>query len=108
MTEVRDRTANGVSFGVFGGYNMQRDRFIGGVEVEAASSAVEVMGQGIPGSANAPTLNASFDSITHRINGDISARARLGYLATPRLLIYATGGLAIANMTTFVTCRAAS
>lgn len=105
-TEVRDRAANGVSFGLFGGYNIQRGGLVGGVEIEGATSSVEVMGQGIPGTVNPPIFNAASDSVTHRINGDLSARARLGYLVTPQMLVYGTAGLAIGNMTTFVSCPA--
>jgi opacity protein-like surface antigen len=46
-----------------------------------------------------PAISASgFDSVTANLNWLGTVRARLGYLVTPNLLLYATGGLAYAGV----------
>lgn len=76
-------STDGVLGGVHGGYNVQMDKFVVGGEVDATASGVG---------------NKSF---TEKIRNNwlASARARAGYLVDPQLLVYGTGGLALADVT---------
>jgi outer membrane immunogenic protein len=78
------------------GANWQSGRLIGGLEIDLS-------GTGIKGSTSnsvaAPGI-LSQASQTDKFDRLGSARARIGYLATPSLLLYATGGPGWARMVT--------
>jgi len=80
-----DRAENtGTATERFAGTSFFRKTSVGANSVEALLAAF-----------TNPALSASgFDSISADVNWLGTARARLGYLVTPNLLLYATGGLA--------------
>ena len=80
---------DGTTGGVYAGYNYQRGTWVYGLEFNVES-------------ANIKGDDAKWpfgDKITAKINGQGAARARVGYAFGPALL-YATGGLAFANVKT--------
>ncbi len=88
---------NGVIGGIQGGYNWQlAERWLVGIEADndgvskkGTSGAVAT----VPIAGTANTLRQS-DSVSSSIDYLGTVRARLGYLFTPTLLLYGTGGLA--------------
>lgn len=90
--------SDGAAFlgGVQAGYNWQLDRFVLGVEGDLQGTALEaaVAVQGLPG---APAGGALFDHFTAETNWTGSLRARAG-VTVDRFLLYATGGLAVADV----------
>jgi outer membrane immunogenic protein len=88
---------NGVIGGIQGGYNWQlAERWLVGIEADndgvskkGTSGAVST----VPIAGTINTLRQS-DSVSSSIDYLGTVRARLGYLFTPTLLLYGTGGLA--------------
>ena len=83
--------------GVHLGYNWQlAPRWLTGVEADAGWGDSKKTIAGIPGTVCTPACVpfAQFDSSSVRETWDASLRARLGYLLTPTLLVFATGGVA--------------
>jgi outer membrane immunogenic protein len=91
---------NGVIYGGQFGYNLQANRLVYGLEADLSASEmsqttnvtpiIQNNGTPLPGGGN---LSAHQD--TSRFG---TMRARIGFAATPRLLIYGTGGVAIARV----------
>ena len=80
---------NGATGGVFAGYNYQSSNWVFGAEADAEISGV-----------NGDNPNWPFgDNTTAKIVAQGSLRGRLGY-AFDNSLVYATGGLAVANIKT--------
>ena len=82
---------NGVEGGGQLGYNYQYGRFVGGVEADIAwadANASQTY-QGPAGAGGAPTSN-----VAAKLDDLGTLRLRLGYLITPRVLLYGTGGYA--------------
>jgi outer membrane immunogenic protein len=77
----------GVSGGVEGGYNFQFNSFVAGVEADFQGTSI-TSGGGYRGLYLGPVLNR----ISLPWFGTI--RGRAGYLVTPTLLVYGTGGFA--------------
>jgi outer membrane protease len=90
--------SDGQRGGVFLGGQMQFGQLVAGIEIDASRSNANEWTHGIPGTGGGLFLAAPTDVTALAI--DASARLRLGYLATPSLLIYATGGLAAGQMET--------
>ena len=82
--------SNGVLGGFQAGINRQSGAWVGGLEVDLTASAIE-------GSRSVAALSGE-DTVTRRQTDRFemlgSARARLGYLVWPSVLVYGTGGLA--------------
>jgi outer membrane immunogenic protein len=82
------------------GANWQTANIIGGLEIDL--SATDIKGSS---SASSPTIDSGFGTTsgTAATSGHFdwlgSARARLGYLVTPDILLYGTGGLAWSRYT---------
>ena len=96
--------------GIFVGYNWQvSPAWLVGVEGDWgwANQHNTITGMVFPGG---PFLASgdSGDSFQVRSRWDASARARLGYLATPSTLFYVTGGAAWLNFEATATCGAAN
>jgi outer membrane immunogenic protein len=84
--------------GGYAGYNWQYRQWVGGLEIDLSgtgikgsststvSASIFVPGVGTFGGTNTATVSDKFDLLG-------SARARLGFLAWPNLLLYGTGGL---------------
>jgi len=100
----RDFDLSGARVGGHAGYNYQvAPRWVGGIEVDFGYANRSENAIGFPGctiSCNAFLGNplsepaAGGDMTSLSIRWDASVRARLGYLAAPDVLVYATGGLA--------------
>jgi len=94
-----DADADGVTGGVQIGYNWQLGNFVLGVEADAQASNVE---------GSASQLFEFTDIFSTTIEADAgteldwfgTARVRLGYVPTERLMIYGTGGFAFGETTT--------
>jgi outer membrane immunogenic protein len=95
------------------GYNYQYgDRIVAGLETDFQGAGVQGR-QGFVGAAttiffdfaNRPCFSGCPDPVTSFVDNEKSidwlgtVRARLGFLATPTLLVYATGGLAYGRVT---------
>jgi outer membrane immunogenic protein len=92
-------------FGGFAGYNWQfAPRWVAGIEGDWAYANATKTVAGFPGCTNA-VCTVGFVSVPNgqiaggdltsvKIGWDASVRGRLGYLATPDLLLYGTGGVA--------------
>jgi outer membrane immunogenic protein len=104
----RSYDASGVRGGIYLGYNRQfASRWVGGVEFDWADARKTTNAAGIPGCSilclGAPGPVADSSSVT--MGWDASARARLGYLLTPDLLLYGTGGAAWQRVESSATCQ---
>jgi outer membrane immunogenic protein len=90
---LTDITSNGFVAGLQAGANWQMGAWVGGLELDLS-------GSGIQGSTSVtvPITGAvtGTDSLTETDKFELlgSARARVGYLARPDVLLYGTGGLA--------------
>lgn len=98
----------GLRIGGYAGHGWQADRWVYGVEVDAAWSDATDTHIGIPGCkimcfAGAP--GPGKDSSSVRALWDASLRARLGYLAWPDLLLYGTAGVAVQAIDVAATCE---
>ncbi|MES2030664.1 MAG: outer membrane protein [Pseudomonadota bacterium] len=92
MPRALDSRLNGVIGGIGVGYNWQFGQWVTGFEADFsyAKSASDAV-------FHAPQIGANPETITSHtteLNWFGTARARLGYLATPDTLLFATGGLA--------------
>jgi outer membrane immunogenic protein len=85
--------ANGVKLGGYLGCNWQ----VGGPWVIGAEGDLEWAN--LRGTATFPNSGPPSDFYDTRINDQSSFRGRIGYALEPRLLLYATGGVAFASLT---------
>lgn len=101
--------------GGFAGYNWQfGSQFVAGIEANWAWANGTATAGGFPGCTNAGCtvgfsyqpngLIAGGDTTSTNMRWDASVRGRLGVLATPSLLLYATGGVAWQNLQVSGTC----
>jgi outer membrane immunogenic protein len=116
---VSSEQLNGAAFrfGGYLGYNWQvASAWVIGVEADAswANQTTTNYGMGLPGSINGFLFmipgnipNGPGDSFSVSTKWDASARARLGYLVTPSVLLYVTGGAAWLNFDSTSSCALA-
>jgi outer membrane immunogenic protein len=92
-------------YGGYAGFDVQIQRLVVGLEasigqgVNASRSAV-----GIPGLGGTLPPFGNADSVTARTGWDDSVVARMGVLAAPNVLVYATGGVAFQRVTVSAFC----
>jgi outer membrane immunogenic protein len=79
-------------------------RFVVGLEGEAALLDADRTRAGIPG-AWSTDFGPGSNSASIKDHWDASLRARVGFLLTPRTLVYSTGGLAILREEVRATCE---
>ena len=97
-----DNQDRGVMGGVQAGYNYQIDQIVLGGEVDFSftdlsdSSSISTITFPVP---RAPTTTTTTEQTD--VNWLSTARARAGYALTPETLVYATGGLALADVDRF-------
>jgi outer membrane immunogenic protein len=105
----RNYNPSSVRVGGYLGYNWEfATRWIVGAEFDLAYANKTVTAAGIPGcsiNCGFGALGTGVDSASVKLGWDASARARLGYLVTPGILIYGTGGVAWQNVQTSITCQ---
>lgn len=85
-SDASDLDADGAIGTIFAGYNWQRGGIVLGVEADIGTGNLS------------GTVATAAGSVTIDTNVVGSLRARAGYLVSPALLIYATGGLAWADL----------
>lgn len=93
------------SFHVSGyfGYNFQFGNWVTGLEGDIGWGNSEDTLVGFPGfNINFPPTSTDISSV--KLKWDGSIRGRLGYLVTPTVLIYATGGWAFQNISSAASC----
>jgi outer membrane immunogenic protein len=105
----RNYDSTAARFGVFAGYNWQfAPRWVAGIEGDWAYANKTTTEVGFPGCTNAVCTvgfvsvpngqPAGGDLTSFKMRWDASVRGRLGFLATPDLLLYGTGGVAWQNV----------
>jgi outer membrane immunogenic protein len=104
----RNFNPSGTRIAGYAGYNWQNQAWLFGVEFDVAYANNTASSVGIPGctilcfpGAPGPGVDAS----SVKMGWDASARARIGYLATPSLLVYGTGGIAWQEIQTSGFCQ---
>jgi outer membrane immunogenic protein len=101
--------------GVFVGYDWQiARRWVAGFEGDVVFGNSSMTRGGIPGTFGNGSAAAAIvlpgieteqdDSSTVKFGWDGSVRARLGYLSTPNVLVYGTGGVAFQQISVGVSC----
>ena len=102
---------SGIRSGVYLGHVWQfAPRWVGGIELDWAYADTGTAAVGIPGCADAAGVcvagfSIANDIATVKLGWDASARARMGYLLSPALLIYGTGGVAWQRIETSAGCQ---
>jgi len=104
----RDYRPSGFRGGAYAGYNWQITHWVVGLEADLAWADNAVTVAGLPGCSilcfpGAPGPGVDTSSV--KMGWDAGARARLGYLVAPDLLIYGTGGVAWQKIETSGTCQ---
>jgi outer membrane immunogenic protein len=98
-----------VRAGGYVGYNWQwAPQWLAGLEADLADANKTVNGVGIPGCAILCTAGfpgPGVDTSSVKMGWDASVRARLGYLITPSVLAYGTGGVAWQDVQVSATCQ---
>jgi outer membrane immunogenic protein len=85
--------------GVLAGYNWHRGLFVYGVESDFDSMHFNLTNGGSAPSINPGLAGSTFtDGTTTHSDWLATFRGRIGYLASPNLLVYGTGGLALTNL----------
>jgi len=93
---------------VIGGYSWRVGRWVMGPEVDFGLANASDVKAGLPGCtidcAGAP--GPGVDTSSFGVGWDASARARLGYLVSPSVLLYATSGVAWQHVRVTGLCQA--
>jgi outer membrane immunogenic protein len=96
-------------FGVFAGYDYQfAPQWVAGIVLDAAYFNSTVTTVGVPGCTFSCILGVpgpGADGSSVRAKWDADVRGRLGYLVTPNVLLYGTGGIAFQNFSSSATCQ---
>lgn len=92
-------TPVGISVGGTAGYNFQLGSgFLAGIEADLAWANADRKSQLLSIDRPGGELTVTTAEFSNKLEHYGTARARLGFLATPSLLVYATGGLAYADV----------
>jgi outer membrane immunogenic protein len=98
-TASGSKSGSGFTGGVLAGYNWHRGLFVYGVESDFGSMHFALTNGGSAPSINPGLLGSTFtDGTTIHSDWLATLRGRIGYLASPNLLVYGTGGLALTNL----------
>lgn len=101
---VSSRTSSGFTVGGTLGYNQQFGSFVAGVEGDYSylglSSRTRANYSFETGSPLLPSTYQANGSVRSKIDSFGTVRGRIGYLVTPSLLVYGTGGVAFADVST--------
>lgn len=106
----RGFSPSGFRAGGYAGYNWQIAAWVLGLEADFAWADKTKTATGIPGCtiSCAGFPGPYVDASAVKMDWDASVRARLGYLVTPDLLIYGTGGVAWQKIEASGTCQHSS
>jgi outer membrane immunogenic protein len=105
----RSYDLSGFRWGGYAGYNWQvAPQWVWSVEADLGGANQTVTAAGIPGCSilcfpAAPAPGTDTSSV--KMRWDASLRARVGYLVSPDLLAYVTGGIAWQDIETSATCQ---
>lgn len=94
--------------GGYAGYNWQAQPWVYGLEVDIAYADGKTTHTGLPGCAIQCVTGfpgPGVDTSSVKLGWDASARARLGYLVRPDMLLFATGGVAWQSVETTGVCQ---
>ncbi|SFI16655.1 outer membrane beta-barrel protein [Bradyrhizobium sp. Gha] len=100
---------SGGRYGGFAGYDYQfAPQWVAGIILDAAYFDSAVTTAGVPGCTfscilGVPGPGADVSSVKAKWDADV--RGRLGYLITPDVLLYGTGGIAFQNFSSSATCQ---
>jgi outer membrane immunogenic protein len=116
VTASNSFNTSGFRGGVYGGMLVQvNTSWVVGIEADWGFYNKTSTGAGIPGCSTAACtggalvpFNLSGDSVSVKLGDDYSVRARAGFLVTPQVLAYATGGVAFQQISTTATCAGAT
>jgi outer membrane immunogenic protein len=110
-------SGDGVRGGVFGGYTWQFGKWVVGPELGFGAADDGQRHSGLPGCGSVHSCNGGTpplpanpladDFVKVDPTWDANVRGRLGYLLTPGLLIFASGGVALQEIDISGGCRAA-
>jgi outer membrane immunogenic protein len=98
-----DVSANGVLGGIHGGYNLQANRIIFGIETDIAYSGLRGSNTSAGRSGTGPGAVTITTTENKKLAWFGTLRGRIGALATPSVLAYATGGLAYGEVSSSTT-----
>jgi outer membrane immunogenic protein len=106
----RNYDPSGFRAGGYAGYNWQITNWVVGLEGSGAWTNNTASAAGIPGCSIscAGTPGPGLDVSSVKMGWDASVRARVGYLVTPSLLFYGTGGVAWQAIQTTGLCQHSS
>lgn len=91
-------TMTGMQTDLFAGYNLRSDRFVVGGQVEATQfSDVAVKMAGTRTTVSSTNVGTSIFDQSERLRSIVSVVGRAGFLATPNLLLYGLGGVALGH-----------
>ena len=91
-------TITGMQTDLFAGYNLRSDRFVVGGQVEVTQfSDVAAKMAGTQTSVDSTSLQTSILDQSERLRSMVGVVGRAGFLATPNLLLYGLGGLALGH-----------
>lgn len=101
---ISSKSGSGVTFGGTLGYNQQIGNFVAGIEGDYSflnlSQTSRVAYSRPSGSPSSPATYNVDGSVRSSIDSYGTVRGRIGYLVTPELLVYGTGGVAFADVKT--------
>jgi outer membrane immunogenic protein len=110
-------TGGGLRGGVYGGYTWQFGKWVLGPDFDFGLADDSVRRKGLPGCSSVTSCNGSTpplptdpmadDFVKVNPTWDANVRGRLGYLLTPNLLAFASGGMALQEVEISGGCRAA-
>ena len=91
-------TITGMQTDLFAGYNLRSDRFVVGGQVEVTQfSDVASKMAGTQTTVNSTNVQTSIFDQSERLRSMVGVVGRAGFLATPNLLLYGLGGLALGH-----------
>jgi outer membrane immunogenic protein len=100
-----DFTATSARFGLYGGYNWRiQQTWVVGLEADFAWASNKNSSAGIPGLVGSVPQD---DSVQVKDTWDGGVRGRVGYLITPTVLLFGTGGASWMRNQASITCSSA-
>jgi outer membrane immunogenic protein len=100
-----DFTTTSARFGLYGGYNWRiQQTWVVGLEADFAWASNKNSSAGIPGLDGGVGGFAPNDSVQMKDTWDGGVRGRVGYLITPTMLLFGTGGASWMRSQASITC----
>jgi len=97
--------SSAVRASIYGGYNRQISKWVVGIEGDIGWADNNRTNAGIPGLESTTVVGApGLDTSTVKQTWDAGLRGRVGFLASPSVLFYGTGGVAFAHVEVSAHC----